>query len=216
MTEQSSERLIRELTADLTPVRLLPPMHVLLGGLLLMWAAIGAASLWWSGTRSDVSEMLAADKAYAAVMLGLLLAGLGGSAAALAAMIPGRDSQRLAGGAMGVSGIAMAGLVCINATGAWGPVEPRTDLACMVSAALLAIPLVAWMGVWASQAWVMQPSRLAAIAIFGGASMGALLVHASCPAGSHAHFLAAHLGAGPVTALVFAVPLGLLLRRVTR
>lgn len=215
MTQESSQRLIRELVADLSPVRPLAPLWVVLGGILALWAAMAAAALLLMGPRPDLAERIAGDSVYSAVTLGLGLAGLGGLAAGLAASLPGREALRLGTLTMAVSGLAVAGAFCLSAERSLVAVDPMVDLACMFYATLLALPVVGFTSVRALRGWILQPSRMAIISLLGAGSLGALIVHLTCPAGAAAHFLAAHLGAGPIIALLGAVPLSAALRRAS-
>jgi hypothetical protein len=215
VSEERTQRLIGELTADLEPVEPFPPLPQSVGAVMLLWAAIAAAVLLFMGLRPQLAGVLAADPAYGGVVLGLLLAGIGGTTAAFSAVVPGRESVRLAALAMAVSGVTVAGVLCMGASDAQASSDPRTDLACMGYSAALSLPLTAFISYRAVRGWVQDPARVAIITLFAAVAMGALVVHLFCPAGASAHFLAAHLGAAPLGALVGALPLSFLLRRAT-
>lgn len=213
MSDDASRRLIRQLAADLEPVERFPSLYACVAAVMLLWAAIAVVVLGTFGLRADLADLLVGDSAYAGVILGLLLAGVGGSIAAFAAVVPGRESARLAALAMAVSGVTVAGVLCLSAPGAQIASDPLTDLACMAYAIALSVPLTGFISYRAVRGWVQEPARVALITLFGAVAMGALIVHLICPAGASAHFLAAHLGAAPLGALVGALPLTLLVRR---
>lgn len=215
MSEEASQRLIRELAADLEPVEAFPRLRVLLASTVAMWAALVATVLIVLGPRMDLSLVLSSNSAYGGVALGLLLAGICGSLAAFAAAVPGRESLRLGALAAAVSGVSVAGVLCLRAPSGTAPIEPLADLVCMGYAALLAVPLVSFISYRVVRGWVQEPQRVAVLALFGAVAMGALIVHLICPAGASTHFLTAHLGAAPLGALLGAVPLTFLLKRAS-
>jgi len=214
MSDERSQRLIRELAADLRPVALFPQLRSLVASVVLLWASVAATVLLVLGPRADLAHVLASDRAYAAVVLGLTLAGIGGVLAGLAACVPGRESTRLAALTAAVSALTVAGVACLSSPSAASPTDLSSDLACVSYAALLSLPLVAWISSRALRGFIQEPSRVAVIALFGAVAMTALVVHLFCPAAASSHFLTAHLGAAPLVALIAGVPLSVILQRL--
>jgi hypothetical protein len=150
----------------------------------------------------------------------MALTAAGALIAALAEAVPGRRGAVRAGGATALVGIGLAAAGSFSAVVAAGsaPSEIPVDraLACLGRSCVLgALPaLIAC--VLLARACLRRPLLGAAVAAAGGISLGAVAVHASCAAREPLHVLLGHT-LGPVAAaLLLALPLTILVRRLRR
>lgn len=220
MTGGSTARLVDGLARDLRPVRRLPRLRSVACALVGLWGAVAGLVLWGTGARGDLPGLLLVDPLYAAVLAGLLTAAIGGSLAALASGVPGRQRAVRVGGAVALGGLAVAlgacvaGLVAEHAAPGW---PTATDRTCFRHATLFGLaPAVALLA-FALRGWVERPLRAALATVVGGSAVGAAILHLVCPAPvAPAHLLLGHVLVPVALGLAGALPLGAALRRWAR
>lgn len=218
MNAPSTEDRIRDLVRDLHPVHPIPSLRTAGAAALGIFLLIVAADwlLGGFGLRPG-TDAAWSDPTYLAPLLGLLLAALGATTAALASAVPGREGALRLGVRVAALGMGMA-----IAGGLWG--LARTDvhfsteelLACVscmqravqlgIASSLLACGFIVY-------AAMRRPSAGAALALIGGVALGAAAVHSTCPSNSALHQLVAHTLTPLVAAAILTFPLAALLRR---
>jgi hypothetical protein len=209
MSDRSTESLLRDLSAELAPVRPVPRLGVVFGALIAAFAvAIGASSALGLPVPGLASGVPWRSAAYLGLLAGLGALAFGGLVAGLAGAVPGRDAALRGGRASAWIG---AGL-CAGASVAWclepGAFDTQVPLGasllCLARATGLALlpALVACVAI--ARAFDVRRRAGAVWACVGAVSLGALAVHASCRAGGASHVLLGHL----VEPLVLAVLLG--------
>jgi len=210
MTERSTQDLIQELAADLRPVRRLPRLRVAAAGVLAAWLLGVVASVSLGGPALSLGV---GDAASLVILAGLLIAGVAGPCAALAAAIPGRDAVVRRAGALLVAGLVLAvgGALALLlragvGTGAGGS-------SCASRAALLAIApgLVAL--AFVARACVLRRAVEAWTLPLGCLALGAMAVHVSCVAGDPLHVLLGHVLAPVALAALLGFAFGAWLGR---
>jgi len=214
-----TQRLIDDLTADLSPVRPIPPLRALALGVAALWAALFVLAAYERGLRPDLLQGVLEIAPFAGIVAGLLLAAVGGVAGALAASVPGRESLGSAGRWLGLGGLALAlavGSYAAMTLRSVSPVPAGSDLRCFAMAfGLGLLPGAMLAGVLLS-GWVANSGRGALLALFGGFASGALAVHLLCPISAGRHLLFAHIGPVLILPLLGVLPLAALLRRFAR
>lgn len=217
MSTPSSEDRIRDLVADLRPVRRIPPLRVAVAWAVLPWL-VAVATGWILGLWRPraLSDPFWSAPFALAILGGMLVVGLGSTLAALASSVPDRARAMRRGLAFAALG---AGLALIGALLQLSGVPPASDpawwrgcLACLAHAVGLgfATGLVACRFIGTAAMW--RPGASAGMAIAGAVALGAGAVHASCTMGDAFHQLLAHALAPAIAAALLAVPLGLAMR----
>ena len=194
MSSDPSRDLIERLAGDLTPVQPLPRLRVLLAATLVGAAVVGAVVLLLYRPKPDLGESFMSDPVYAGVLCGLLLTAIGGSLAALASVVPGRESVQRASAGAGVAGLVVAaGAAALGAIGTGaGHGVGGGDLVCIVRGLGFALVPAGVVVAVAGRGWAGRPAMTAAAALAGAGAVGALLVHLTCPAVDPMHLLATH------------------------
>jgi hypothetical protein len=192
---RSTEELVARLAAELAPVR--PVLRLRHQALAV--AAGFAASAAGVGVWLGLDPVAALGRgAISATLAGALaLVGVGGVALGLAARIPGRERiSRVAAAAICAGGVTAAALALAHAasgaeSGALAPALAQSGH-CAARSLLLAIPsgLLALALARRGAPWRTAATGLGLAA--GAVSLGALLVHLSCPSPSAWHWLCAH------------------------
>jgi len=220
MSEQQTGELIQELAAELVPVRPIPPMRVVLAGVIGIWLLVAVAGLAILGRNPALLDELADWRGVGAVFLGLGLAGIGGMVAAIALSIPGREGVVRTALATSLGGMALsAGIataLLMRSPVAALPASWRGDLTCLGIAfgvALLPALGIVW---FAGRAAPFRPLMVTLAAAAGTAALGSVVAQAQCPFLDMRHLLVAHVFAPGIGALVLSVPLLIALRRVGR
>ncbi|MFO0690082.1 MAG: hypothetical protein U0900_15400 [Myxococcota bacterium] len=219
MSSRPAEERIRDLVADLRPVRRIPPLRVALAWTVLPWLVV--VSLAWSLGRSRpraLGDPFWSSPFALSILAGLLAVGLGSTAAALASAVPDRARAMqwgLVSCAIGAS-IAVGGAL-LQLSGSLPAADPgwwRGSLACLSHAVGLGLVtgFVALRFVGAAAMW--RPRASATLAVAGAVALGAGVVHASCRAGETYHQLVAHALAPAIVAGLLSIPLGLAMRRL--
>jgi hypothetical protein len=202
---RSTEELLARLAEDLEPVRPLAPLHRQVLGVAAIWAVSAALVAAWLGLHPlGVLERGGVSATFAWV---LALVGFAGLTLGLACRIPGRERLALAaagGVAVGVVVVLAVALVLPGSIAEAGPLAQCVD--CVGRSLALAVPsgLLAMVLAVRGAPWRARAAGLG-LAI-GAISLGALLVHLSCPSPSPWHWLVAHA----LVPLAAGVPLGLL------
>jgi hypothetical protein len=200
---RSTEELVARLAEGLEPVRPVAPLHRQVLAVAAIWAVSAAVVAAWIGLHP--LAVLARGGVSAGLAGALVLLGFAGLTLGLACRVPGRERLALAAAASVALG---AGAVLAVGLGLPGPVAETGPLAqCVERALAFAVPsgLLATLLARRGAPW---RHRLAGTALaIGALSLGALLVHASCPSPSAWHGWIAHA----LLPLASGVPLGLLL-----
>lgn len=204
---RSTDQLVTQLADALVPVR--PVIALRSQGLAIatIWMVLAAVTAGWLGLHPV--DAVARGGVSMTLLSSLGLIGVSGQLLGLACRLPGREGLARAG-AVGV----VAGVLVVIAVG-------FALLGAIAHGELLA---ESW-GCFARSLWLGIPSALLALRFsargapcrsgisgvglaLGAASLGALLVHLSCPSPSALHWLIAHallpLGAGAVIGLLVA------------
>lgn len=202
---RSTEELVARLVEDLEPVRAVAPLHRQVLGVAAIWAVSAAGVAAWLGLHPlAVLERGQISTTFTWV---LALVGFSGLTLGLACRIPGRERFALAaarGVALGVIVVVAVGLVLPGSLADAGTVAQCLD--CIGRSLFLAVPSGLLAMVLALRAAPWRP-RVAGLGLaIGAVSLGALLVHLSCPSPSPWHWLVAHA----LVPLVSGVPVGLL------
>jgi hypothetical protein len=223
VTRDPSHDLIERLAGDLRPVRRLPPLAALLAGPLAAAAAVGALVLAVYHPRPELGSTLLHDPVYASVLLGLVLAGVGGCIAALASAVPGREAALRAAGATAAGGLLLA--VAFAALGtpwaAEGSAEGTSgiglrDTMCILRGSLFALLPAAVVLVSAARGWSGRPAATVAWGLLGAGAAGALFVHLTCPAVNPLHLLCTHTATPLLLAAALTAVLAPAMRRFAR
>lgn len=219
MSTTSPEDRIRDLVADLRPVRRIPPLRAPLAWAVLTWLAVVALDLALGRSRLRALDDPFWSSPFAlAILSGLLVVGLGSTAAALASSVPDRASALRwglvscaigAGLAVGAALLQLSGVLPAADPGWW-----RGSLACLSHAFGLGLVsgLVALRFIGRAAMW--RPRASSTLAIAGAVALGAGVVHATCRAGETYHQLVAHALAPAIVAALLVIPLGLAMRRL--
>jgi hypothetical protein len=219
MTPDPAEGLIRQLAEDLEPVRRVPRLRVSLGAVLVLMVGLGALVLLASGPREQLWQALSGDACFGGVFAGLLLAALAGSTAGLAGGVPGREWVFRIGGVVAILGLLGAVFVSgfFTALRGWASgSDPASDGMCFEHVVLFgALPALALAGL-VVRGWVQRPLATAGLMLVGGLALGGLVVQATCTFSGARHLFVGHVSPLWVLALIGAVPLALLLRRLAR
>ena len=219
MNSGSTESLIDQLVDVLTPVRRILPLRAALAIVLGVWAFVLGLGLATRAPSPGLWETAVGSWLLAGVLGGLVLVGFGGSAAALAARVPGRETVFKAGAALLLAGLLAGAGVCAIALALLGFNDRCPLIAdgmCLGRSVLFALPVVIGMNVLVLRGCVSRPGTTALLALAAPAALGAVVVHLTCSLDGPRHLLFGHLGAPLVLALVGALPLAMLLRRLAR
>ncbi|MBW2419346.1 MAG: DUF1109 family protein [Deltaproteobacteria bacterium] len=213
-----SERLIRAMAQDCAPVRRVPRLFFLAGGLAVVWLAILVIAVTSMGGREGLWAALSGDLLFGGVCAGLALGAMGGAAAGLAGSLPDQEALLRGGGWLAVVGIAWAVGVAgahVIAPGA-SQAGMSTSGTCIARAALFgALPAFALTSL-ALRGWVARPLVAAAVVLLGGAALGSLVVTIACPFEGAVHMLVGHALTPMLLAGLGVLPLTWLLRRFAR
>ena len=220
VSPQDNERLIDELVARLDPVRRVPRPEIALCAVVGAWlvglGCMGAAH----GLSPALAGTGAATGGFVGVLVGLGLCALGGSAAGLAAAIPGREASVRIGRSLGglglVVAIAAASLGLVLATGSTASAPFSASAKCFAIAVGLAVLPGSVLGLCVLRGWVGRPLSATRLVLAGAFGLGGLGVHLLCPLVDPAHVLAGHVSVPLVTAALGAWPGAELLRRYAR
>ena len=216
MSGRVTEDRIRELARDLAPVKPIPRLRVVGAVVLVTWAlAFVADELLGGRALRPAADPAWASPSYLAALLGIALAALGATGAALASAVPGREGTARIGlrvTALGLA-LALAGWILGVSGGAGDHAGESAGavLSCAGRAlALGVVPALLACG-FAARAALRRPVLAAGMALAGGVALGAVAVHASCPSNSPLHQLVAHTLAPVAAAALFTAPLAALL-----
>jgi hypothetical protein len=219
MGASSTDSLVREMARDLRQVKRVASLRVSLLFVLGLWGLVLVAFGTLSKLRADLVADLLSSPAYLSVAAGLVMIAVGGSLAALAAGIPGRDRASRGGAGAALVGLVLGGVGCgfaLASVGLRHGSPMAADLSCFLhSMALAILPVLVVVGVVVRR-WVVQPVLAGALSLGSAAAYGALLTQLACQSWGPRHLLLGHLAVPVVLALVGVLPLALLLRRTAR
>lgn len=209
MTRRSSEALLRELAADLRPVRPIPRLRSAVAAIAVLACVGAAAVLGRRGLRPDLPPVVTGDAIYDAVAIGMTAIASGALLAGVAACVPGRETAVSRAGRVAIHGAVLAfvvtpiGVVFAQHQALRPP--GAADLACLASglgASALAAAASLGFARWAAP---RSLAIAAASAAAGAGAIGAIAVHVVCPSLEASHWLWGHAGVPAVAALlVFA------------
>ncbi|MDJ0785637.1 MAG: NrsF family protein [Myxococcota bacterium] len=212
--------LIGDLADDLEPVTPIPRLRTVVGGLLLLWAAVAGLGIAMRGLRPDFLEMLLHVRGTALIFTGLGVAGLGGLLASLALGVPGREGAVRSGFVVAGIGMALAAgvgtLLFLQNPVFDSPVPLRADLDCLIVSLSVALLPALGISVFGARTVPHRPLVLVLAAAAAMAAMGGATAQATCPADDPRHLMLGHVLAPAVGALVLTFPLLFALRRARR
>jgi hypothetical protein len=212
---RSTEELVAGLVDAIEPVQRVSALRWQLIRVAAIWAATASLAAVWMSMHP--LAVLQRSGISASIAVALTLLGFAGLTLGLALRIPGRE--RLASAAAG--GIALGlGSIGAMALALPGSVADAGSLAqcmnCAGHSLLLAIPsgLIAMAVALRGASW--RPALTGLALATGATSLGALLVHTSCPSQDPWHWLIAHA----LLPVLAGIPIGLLaawiLERIAR
>lgn len=220
MSGDPTRELIRDLAADLGPVRPLPRVRFVAAAVLLLWLAIGVVGVAVKGLAPTFLETLAMPVSAGGIFAGLLVAGLGGVLAALALAIPGRERLARLAFALGGAGMAIAAGVGFALIARSPLVEWRwpaaSDLPCLATALVVGLVPALALGWFAGRAAPFRPLAIALAAAAGAAALGGSVAQATCPAADPMHLMLGHVIVPAVGAFALTLPLLVAIRRSER
>ena len=208
--------LIQKLAANLPPVQRIPRLRWVAGRVLLLAAATTALGLLVLGPRADLFGLVGRDLGFSAALAGLVLVGVGGVLAGLAAAVPGRELLWRVGLGLGVAGVLIpAGVGALLLASGLAPAEPplRSDAACLATSYLLALPAALAVLAFVARGAATRPGLAALAAASGAVAIGAIALHLTCPYDGLRHVLLAHALAPVSGGLLLGTPLSLAVRR---
>ncbi len=208
--------LIQQLAANLPPVQRIPRLRRVAGRALLLAAATTALGLLVLGPRVDLLCLIGRDLGFSAALAGLVLVGLGGVLAGLAAAVPGRVLLWRVGIGLGVAGVLIpAGVAALLLANGLTPGEPplRSDAACLATSYLLALPAAVAVLAFVARGAPTRPGLAVLAATSGAVAIGAVALHLTCPYDGLRHVLLAHALAPVSGGLLLGAPLFWAVRR---
>lgn len=207
--------LIDDLVDDLAPVRRFPRPSVALAGVFVTWlvAAVLAWRLFHPSAR-ELAGRLSSEWPFGLVLVGLAVAAAAGCAAAIAGVIPGRETAETGGRRVAWAGLAL----CVGAGVVATLVDPgqtplRKDVACFVLGAAVGVPPALALVVLERWGVVQRPARSAALALLGAFALGGVAVQIGCHDPGARHVLLGHVGIPVVVTAIGLAPLLALVRR---
>jgi len=188
---RSTEELVARLADTLVPVRPISSLRRQGIAVALAWGASAAIAAVWLSLHP--LNTIARGPVSAAVFGALSLIGAAGVLLGLASRIPGReDVARAAAIGAALGAVVLLGLAWALPRPVVGAVTLEECRNCFARSLILAIPSGLLAASLARHGAPWRP-RTAGIALaLGASSLGALLIHASCPSPSAAHWLMAH------------------------
>jgi hypothetical protein len=205
-------RLIQKLAADLSPVRRIASLRVAWLASIAVAIASGAIFVAVVGARARWLVTLAELPGFAALAAGLPLVALGGTLAAIAGAVPGRElAQRLGLGLMGAGALLLAFGSVQLAPVATAVVPLSMDLECLIVGCAVGLPPALATLFFLLRAFPQRHVAVSLAALGGAVAAGAAAVHLSCPWDNARHLVASHALAPAFAALVFCLPLAKLL-----
>jgi len=221
MTGRSTEELAQQLVGDLSPLKPIARLRVAASTVVALWIAAVGATSWMTGTWPRVGDTAFwSDPIRVAVLLGLGVAAAGALVAALAGAVPGREPLARAGWiCAGSAAIGLVGCGLWAVAGRGG--EPvggsfAASASCLAHALALAIPGALAASFFLSRGAPQHRLVASGIAAAGAASLGAVVVHATCSVGGGFHLLLGHCLTPVFAGLLLALPLAGLVRNWTR
>lgn len=221
MSERSTESLLRELPRGLEKVRPIPRLRSMLALTLGAFALALLADVLLGHPVPLLAPGVAwGDPVFVAVLAGLLLTAAGGIPAALAGAVPGRE-----GAARWGLGVALLGALMAAGSGLWALARAdaagaspalSASLQCGGRASALGVVPALLLCLFLARAFERRPLLGAGLGATGALALGAVAVHASCADGRALHVLLGHWVTPTAVALVLALPLSLLVRRLSR
>jgi hypothetical protein len=209
--------MLEGLVQKLEPVRPIPQLWSLFLMLALIFGVAVVLNLLWVGLSfRPLSAWLHAP--FLVLLIGLVVTAGGSMLAAVSGAIPGREGLARGGRRTAWAGALVAslggglGLAAADNVVAQFPLS--ITLACAWRASALGAVPAAALCVYLARAFERRPGMGAIFACVGAVTMGAGLVHASCPAGDARHLLVGHWVAPLGLALLLALPFSLLIRQL--
>jgi len=219
VSEETTERLVGELTSELQPVKRVPPLSLMLGGIFVLWGAHFLALVGSNGLAAGMGIELTGNLAFVGALLGLTLSANGGLLGALALAAPGNDSAAGIGAMAAGLGLALAlgaSLIGVALDAGTGLAMRSAEWGCLSHSISLALLPGGLLLFFMFKGWVAQPLLASAVAPAASFSVGAVMVHTVCPLFDAGHILFGHVGA-PISMLVLgSLPLALAFRRLGR
>ncbi len=220
MSSGSAEELIRDLAADLSPVKPIPRIRSVVAGLVGLWLAIAGLGFLVMGKTPDLMGNLLQPDGTAIVFGGLMLAGLGGLVSSLAMGVPGRESTARTALWVAILGIGVAAgmgsVLFLRSPGSPIPHSGMTDLFCLSLAVGVSLLPALGVAAFAARATPVRPLVLVVAGAAATAALGAISAQATCTYKDPRHLMLGHVLAPAVGALLLSLPLLVALRRFGR
>jgi hypothetical protein len=221
VTERSTESLLRELPRRLEPVRPIPPLRTVGLALLAIFAAVVALHRLLGGALPLLAGGIPwSDPPFLGVLVGLVLTGVEAVVAALAGAVPGRQAAARAGRAAVLLGAVLASSAALWATLradlSAAPLPIASSLHCLGRAGALGLVPAFFLCLFLARALERRPLLGAGFACVGAITLGAVVVHTTCPHGGAIHVLLGHWLSPFALALLLALPMGALVRGLSQ
>ena len=215
-----ADELVRELVADLAPVKPIPPVRAAVAGVVGVWLAVAALGVGIKGLRPDWLEAFLAPLGPGGILAGLGMMGIGGVIASVALGVPGRERTVRVGIVFALLGLAVSAgvgsLLFLQSPAVEMSGSATTHFACLAVACVVALLPAIGVTIFAGRAAAFRPLVLVIAAAAGTAALGAVTAQATCPYDDVRHLMLGHLLAPAVGALVLSLPLLVALRRSRR
>lgn len=205
---QQTEVLLQRMVDDGAACHPVPRLRVVAGGVAALSALVAALYLYFGvGLRPDLALLLGGDLHFAGIWIGLLTLAAGAGLWVVAGSVPGRAAAERVGRRIAIAGallgFVVSPLAVLIHSGSAALHAEIHDFACMGGAfRVAALPGAALLG-WVLWTAPARPVRTALCAALGAGALGALVVHASCPADEAGHWVRAH-ALTPLAAMALA------------
>lgn len=217
-SDEETRGLIEKLAADLEPVEPIPAVSRTLANIFGVIGVLGAIVFVFYDLKPELWHRFVTDVTWASVGIGLALAIVGGCLGAFASVIPGREGLTRLGGGLAVLGLLLAVGVAAGAT-SWSHARlehPLAQMSCVLRGTVFAVvPAVVAVSL-AARGWAGRPDLTVVLALLGAGSVGALLVHLTCPAVDPLHLLSTHTSTPILIVVVLTAALVPFMRRWAR
>lgn len=213
---QSTEAMIRQLAADLAPVKPLGRVRDTVLAALAISLPFYGYWLITSGVREQFRRGEMPDFVYLVVAIALLLVAVGGLIAGLASAVPGREDDARLGGGVLFAGLTLATLVLaaqwILGTPAILEIS-RSSIQCAMAAGMLAIPSALLVARFTVRGAARHFPWALSLACAGAMAVSSAVVHLTCSHAEPIHLVLGHgfapFAGGLVVLIVVSITFGI-------